>query len=58
MKLLFDKKTGSKAIATSKVRVNVNEKPAEELHKPRIKKLKRGRFYARFKGNFWAAGFS
>ena len=39
----FDKKIGS--------RVSVNEKLAEELHKPVIKKFKRRRVYARFKDN-------
>ena len=34
--------------------VGVNGKPAEELHKPVIKKLKR-RFYAGFRDNIWAA---
>ena len=43
----FDKKTG--------LRVSVNEHLAEELHKPVIKKFKRRKVYARFKGNIWAA---
>ena len=44
----FDKKkTGSGA--------SVNEKLAEELHKPLIKNLKQKRVYARFKDNIWAA---
>ena len=43
----FDKKTGS--------RISVNEKLAEELHKPVIKKFKRRKVYARFKDNIWAA---
>ena len=43
----FDKKTGSE--------INVNEQVAEELHKPVIKKIKRTKVYARFKGNIWAA---
>ena len=37
----FNKKTGSRAIATSKVGVSVNEQLAEEMHKPVIKKFKR-----------------
>ena len=42
------KKTGSEA--------SVNEKLAEELHKPLIKKFKKKkRVYARFKDNIWAA---
>ena len=43
----FDKKTGSG--------VTVNEQLAEKLHKPVIKKIKRRKVYARFKGNIWAA---
>ena len=40
---IFDKKTGSVQI--------VNEKLAEKLHKPIIKKFKRGKVYARFNPN-------
>ena len=36
-------------------RVSVNEKLAEELHKPIIKKTKRRKVYAIFKDNIWAA---
>ena len=43
----FDKKTGSG--------VSVNGKLAGELHKQLIKKFKRRKVYARFKGNIWAA---
>ena len=49
------KKTGSGAIATNKDGASVNEKLAEELNKPVIKKFKRRRFYAKFKDNIWAA---
>ena len=42
---VFDKKAGS--------RVSVNEKLAEELHKPVLKKLKK--VSARFKDNIWVA---
>ena len=52
---ICDKKTGSGAIATNKAGVNVNEKLAEELHNPVIKKFERSRVYGRFKGNIWAA---
>ena len=41
-----DKKTGSVA--------RINEEPAQELHKPMIKKMKRRKVYARFKDNIWA----
>ena len=43
----FDKKTESG--------ISVNEKLAEELHKPVIKKIRRRKVYARFKDNTWAA---
>ena len=35
--------------------MSVNEKLAEELHKPITKKLKKRNVYARFKDNIWAA---
>ena len=35
--------------------ISVNEQLAEDLHEPVIKKFKRRKVYARFKGNFWAA---
>ena len=41
----FDKKIGSP--------VSVNEQLAEESHKLVIKKFKRRKVYARFKGNIW-----
>ena len=44
----FDKKTGSGPKAS------VNEGIAQELHKSVIKKFKRRKVYARFKGNIWA----
>ena len=47
---VFDRKIGSGATATA----NINEVP-QELHKPMIKIFKRGKVYARFKGNIWAA---
>ena len=53
---LFDMKTGSGAIATSKADVKVNEVPAQELNKAMIKKFKRRKVYGRwkFKDNIWA----
>ena len=36
-------------------RVSVNEKLAEQLHKPIIKKIKRRKICAIFKANIWAA---
>ena len=35
----FDKKTGSRAVATSKTKASVNEELAQELHKSVIKKF-------------------
>ena len=55
---LFLKKTGSEAIATSKVGVSVNEQLVEKLHKTVTKKFKRRKVYARFKDNIWAADLS
>ena len=43
----FDKKTGFGA--------SVNEELPQELYKPLIKKSKRRKVYARFKGKIWAA---
>ena len=59
----MDKKTGSGARATSKVKgIQINEKLAHELHKTIIKKFKRRKEYSRFKErvfrfkeNIWAA---
>ena len=51
----FDKNIGSGAIATSKAGASGNEKLAKGLHKPVIKKIKRGRVYGRFKDNICAA---
>ena len=51
----FDKKTGSRAIATTKARASVNEQLAEELHKPAAEKFKRTKVYMRFKDNIWIA---
>ena len=49
------KKTGSGAIATSKVGASVNEESAQELHKRVIKKFRRRKVYARSRENIWAA---
>ena len=38
---IFDKKTGSGAIVTSKAGLSVNEQLAKEWHKPVITKFKR-----------------
>ena len=43
----FDTKTG--------LGITVNEQPAEELHKPVIKKFSKRKVYARVKDNIWAA---
>ena len=52
---IFDKKTGSGAIATSKAGVSVNEQLAKELYKPVTKKLNIRKVYARFKDNISTA---
>ena len=46
----FDKKTGSG--------LSVNEELVEELQKPVIKKFKRRKVHARFKGNIWTANLA
>ena len=46
----FDEKPGSG--------ISVNEQVAKEVHKPVTKKIKRGKFYARFKNNIWSADFA
>ena len=51
----FHKKTGSRAIAKTKVGVSLNEELAEDLHMPVIKKFKRWKVFVRFKDNVWAA---
>ena len=49
----FGKKTGSGVIVTNKAGASVNEKLAEELHKPVIKKFKRRKVHAISKDNIW-----
>ena len=49
---LNDKK--KKSSGTSKIKSNVNEVLAQELHKLKIKKCKR-KVYERFKDNIWPA---
>ena len=51
----FNKKTGSWAIATRKVKVSVKEQFAEELHTHVTKKFKGKKIYVKFKGNIWTA---
>ena len=46
----LDKKTGWRA--------TVNEEPAQESHKPVIKKFKRRKVYPRFKDKIWAIDFA
>ena len=48
---IFDKKTGSGAIATSKATTSLNVELTQELHTP---KFKRRKTCAKFKGNIWA----
>ena len=49
----FDKKTESGA--TSKARANANELLAQELHKPRIEKFKKGKSIWGLKKKLWTA---
>ena len=35
----------------------VHEEPAQELHKPVIKKFKKRKIYAKFKDNIWPTDF-
>ena len=44
----FDKKTSGGAIAMPQ-----NEQIADELHKPTIRKFKKGKVYSSFKDNIW-----
>ena len=53
--LIFDRKTGSRLIATRKTGKSVNEQLAEQLRTPVIKNFKRRKVYTRFKDNIWAA---
>ena len=41
-----------------KIKANVNQVLAQDLHKPVIKKFKRRKVYERFKGNLWAASLA
>ena len=52
---IFDKKTGSGVIATTKAGASVNEQLAEGLHKPAAEKFKRTKVYMRSKDNIWIA---
>ena len=57
----FDSKVASpdkKSVGTGAKRINTkitpqNEQLAEELHKPIIRKFKKGRVYSTFKDNIW-----
>ena len=50
---VFDEKTGSGK--TDKIKANVNEVLAQELHKPLIKNFKNRKVYRSLKDNIWAA---
>ena len=54
----FAKKTALGAIAINKAGVGINEHLAEKFYNQAIKEFKRGKFYARFKDNIWAADLS
>ena len=47
----FDKKTAGNGVKS----ILQNEQLAEELHKPIIRKFKKGEVYSAFKDNVWAA---
>ena len=47
----FDKKTAGSGIKS----MQQNEKLAEELHKPIIRKFKKIKVYSTFKANIWGA---
>ena len=49
------RRQGLGAITTSKAKARVNEKPAQILYTPVIKKFKRRKDYAKSKDNVWAA---
>ena len=50
---VFDKKTGSGK--ANKIKANVNEVLAQELHKPLIKNFKKRKVYRSLKDNIWEA---
>ena len=49
---VFDKKIGSGK--ANKIKANVNEVLAQELHKPLIKNFKKRKVYRSLKDNIWA----
>ena len=51
----FDKKTKGSGVTLANKSIPQNEKLAEELHKPIIKKFKRREVYSAVKDNIWAA---
>ena len=51
----FDKKTKGSGATLANKSIPQNEKLAEELHKPIIRKFKRREVYSAFKNNIWPA---
>ena len=51
----FDKKTKGSGVTLANKSIPQNEQLAEELHKPIIRKFKKGEVYSAFKDNIWAA---
>ena len=52
---LFDKKTKGSGATLATKSIPQNEQLAGELHKPIIRKFKKGKVYSAFKDNIWAA---
>ena len=51
----FDKKTKGSGATLATKSIPQNEQLAGELHKPIIRKFKKGKVYSAFKDNIWAA---
>ena len=51
----FDKKTKGSGVTLANKSMTQNEQLAEELHKPIIRKFKKGEVHSAFNGNIWAA---
>ena len=49
----FDKKPKGSGVADNEIKQSLQL--AEELHKPIIRKIKKRKFYSRFKDNIWEA---
>ena len=54
----FDKKTKGSGVTLANKSISQDEKLAEELHKPIIRKFKRREVYSAFKDHIWASGLA